>query len=242
MKIIKILKYKKSWRYKIEKELAQGDNVIFLANHQIEPDPQVLCLFLEKNHPKLAEQLIFVAGHRVITDPLAVPFSLGCNLICIHSKKHMEHPPEAKAAKLIHNQRAMKKMASLLGEGSKCIYVAPSGGRDRPDAQGRLQPAPFDPQSLEMFLLMARQAKKNTRFYPLALSTYRLLPPPSSVEKEIGEKREAASAPVHLHFNDEVDLIQIVEDISDKKEKRQKRAVLLTDIIQRAYRATTTGD
>ena len=54
---------------------------------------------LEKEHPRLAEEMIFVAGHRVISDPLAVPLSIGRNLICIYSKKHIENPPEVKAAK-----------------------------------------------------------------------------------------------------------------------------------------------
>lgn len=225
----------------IEKQLKLGENVIFLANHQIEPDPQVISLLLEKTHPQIAENLIFVAGDRVITDPLAVPFSLGRNLLCIFSKKHIEHPPEQKAAKLIHNQTAMKKMSSLLLEGGKCIYVAPSGGRDRPDLQGKLIPAPFDSQSLEMFLLMAKRAKTPTHFYPLILSTYQILPPPNSVEKEIGEKRQATLAPVHLGFEKEVDLEKIVSDIDDKQEKRKKRARVLTKMIQESYHNLVGG-
>ena len=42
-------------------------------------------------------------------------------------------------------------MERLLAEGGKCIYVAPSGGRDRPNAQGEIQPNAFDPQSIELF-------------------------------------------------------------------------------------------
>lgn len=220
---------------KIEKQIEQGENVIFLANHQIEPDPQVISLMLEKTHPRLAEELIFVAGHRVITDPLAVPFSLGRNLICIFSKKHIEHPPEEKAAKLVHNQRSMKKMSSLLSEGGKCIYVAPSGGRDRPNTEGKVLPAPFDSSSLEMFLLMAKKGKTRTHFYPLILSTYQILPPPNTVEKDIGEKREAAFAPVHLIFEDEVDLEKLGEEIPDKQERRKSKAETVSKIILNAY-------
>lgn len=220
---------------KIENQLKAGENVIFFANHQIEPDPQVMSLLLEKTHPKIAEDLIFVAGHRVVTDPLAVPFSLGRNLICIFSKKHIEHPPEEKASKLIHNQKAMKKMASLLALGGKCIYVAPSGGRDRPDEKGNVLPAPFDSASLEMFLLMATKAKTPTHFYPLVLSTYKILPPPNTVEKDIGEKRHAALAPVHLLFQDEVDLKEIVLHIEEKLEKRKVRADILSKSILDGY-------
>ena len=220
---------------KIEEQLRQGENVIFLANHQIEPDPQVISLLLETKHPKIAEDLIFVAGHRVISDPLAVPFSLGRNLICIYSKKHIENPIEQKANKLIHNQRSMKKMAELLSEGGKCIYVAPSGGRDRPNSKGHVLPAEFDSQSIEMFLLMAKKAKTVTHFYPLILSTYQILPPPNTVEKEIGERRHASCAPVHLFFENEIDLDAIAAHIPEKIEKRKFRAEVLSKIIQDAY-------
>lgn len=226
---------------KIEDQLKQGENVIFLANHQIEPDPQVISVLLEKKHPRIAEDLIFIAGNRVISDPLAVPFSLGRNLICIYSKKHIENPIEQKANKLIHNQRSMKKMASLLTEGGKCIYVAPSGGRDRPNAEGQVFPSDFDSQSIEMFLLMAKKAKTPTHFYPLILSTYQILPPPNTVEKEIGERRHASCAPVHLQFEDEVDLNAIVDHIPEKIEKRKIRAEILTKIIQDAYLTLTGG-
>ena len=220
---------------RIEEQIQRNENVILLANHQVEPDPQIISLLLEQNHPKLAEDLVFIAGHRVISDPLAVPFSLGRNLICIYSKKHIAHPPEQKAFKLIHNQRSMKKMAELLSEGGKCIYVAPSGGRDRPNENGEIFPAKFDPQSLEMLLLMTKKAKRPSHFYPLALSTYHILPPPHKVEKDIGEKRLPAFAPVHLHFDEEKDLDAIVADIANKLEKRVKRAEIFSEIIREAY-------
>ncbi|MBM3191557.1 MAG: glycerol-3-phosphate acyltransferase, partial [Chlamydiae bacterium] len=107
--------------------VTEGGNVILFANHQIEADPQVLHLSLEKSHPELMSHLVFVAGERVITDPLAVPFSLGCNLLCIYSKRYIDYPPEKKTLKQHHNQRTMKLMHALLDEGGHCIYVAPSG-------------------------------------------------------------------------------------------------------------------
>lgn len=224
---------------KIEEQLKRKENVILLANHQIEPDPQVISILLEKNHLKLSQEMIFVAGHRVVTDPLAVPFSLGCNLLCIYSKKHIENPPELKAEKLTHNQKTMKKMRTLLQEGGKCIYVAPSGGRDRPDEKGVIVPAKFDPSSVEMFHLIAKQAKTPTHFYPFALSTYQILPPPNTVEKDIGEKRHAHFGPVFLKFLDEVDLDLMVDSITDKKEKRKKRGELLTELVRDAYNELT---
>jgi glycerol-3-phosphate O-acyltransferase len=217
-------------------QLARGDNVILLANHQTEPDPQVIALLLEKTHPKFAEDMIFVAGHRVITDPLAIPISKGCNLLCIYSKKHIANPPEEKPSKMAHNQRTMKKMAELLSEGGKCIYVAPSGGRDRPNAQGKLEVAPFDPQNIELFWLMAKQADCPTHFYPLALATYHMLPPPNSVEKEVGERRQARCSPVHLAFGDEIDMEHFPgSEGLDKKEKRNKRADYIWNLVRKDY-------
>ncbi len=158
--------YRKEIVDRIERQLEQGDNVVLLANHQTEPDPQIMSILLEKDYPKLAEQMIFVAGHKVITDPLAVPFSKGCNLLCIFSKKYIENPPEHKPEKIAHNQKTMRKMTQLLDEGGKCIYVAPSGGRDRPNQKGELEVAHFDASSVEMFWLMAQQVHRITHFYP----------------------------------------------------------------------------
>lgn len=218
----------------IEAQLKKGENVIFLANHQIEPDPQVISVLLEPKHAKLAEEMIFVAGHRVIQDPLAVPFSLGRNLLCIYSKKHMQHAPDKKAEKVLHNQRTMKILSELLTSGGKCIFVAPSGGRDRPDAAGKILPAPFDPQSIEMFLLIAKRAKTITHFYPLILSTYQILPPPVAIEKEIGEKRIAQCAPVFMQIANEIDL-EALGSSENKYEQRQNRANALNEIVKNIY-------
>jgi hypothetical protein len=56
--------------------------------------------------------MIFVAGHKVTTDPWAVPLSRGRNLICIHSKKHIKNPPEEFPKK---QQQNMESMAVRLG-------------------------------------------------------------------------------------------------------------------------------
>lgn len=224
----------------IETAISKGENVILLGNHQTEPDPLAISLLLEKTHPRLAEEMIFVAGHRVISDPLAVPLSKGRNLLCIYSKRHTETPPEQKQEKIAHNQRTMKKMAQLLDEGGKCIYVAPSGGRDRQNANGVVEVAPFDPQSLEMFWLMSRQATKPTHFHTLALATYELLPPPSSIAKELGEKRVAHCTPIHLAFGPEIDMEKYPgSDHPDKKQRRQNRADYIGKIVADDYKKIT---
>lgn len=220
----------------IQKQVLQQENVILLANHQTEPDPQIISLMLENNYPKLASDMIFVAGHRVTTDPLAVPMSLGRNLFCIYSKKHMDHPPEEKSAKIMHNQSTLKKMQEMLNLGGCCIYVAPSGGRDRPNAEGQAEVAPFDPDSLELFWLLGRKAKQPTHFYPLALKTYDLMPPPQRVEKELGEKRQASFTPVHLAFCPEIDMEHFQgDDAADKSAKRLARAEYICDMVKVAY-------
>lgn len=216
--------------------LDEGENVILLANHQTEPDPQAISLLLERQYPEFAEQMIFVAGHRVTTDPLCIPFSMGRNLLCIYSKKHVEHDQDTKQEKLRHNQRTMQMMGQLLSEGGKVIYVAPSGGRDRLNSEGVVEVAPFDPQSVEMFRLIANASGKTTHFYPLSLATYSLLPPPVSVNKELGEERYTEATPIHMAFGAECDM-RIFEDEQNltKKEKREKRAYSIWQTVEQNY-------
>jgi len=192
---------------KIQEQLAAGDNVVLLANHQSEADPQIFSILLDESHPGFAEATIFVAGDRVTTDMLAMPFSMGRNLLCIFSKKHVDNPPEQKSAKQRHNKMVMKRMQELFKEGGKCIWVAPSGGRDRPNEEtGEYECAPFDAKSVEMFRLMSDKAKRNTHFYPLSMLTFANCPPPSSVGGAVGEERTVKYAAAGLHFADEVNL------------------------------------
>lgn len=221
--------------YKMEEALKKKENVIFLANHQTEPDPQILQLMLQEAFPLLTESLIFVAGDRVITDPMAVPFSLGCNLFCIFSKKHIEHPPEKKEEKLLHNQKSLKCLAERLSQGGAAIYIAPSGGRDRKGADGTFEVAPFDAQSLEMLALFAEEAKRPTHFYPLALKTFAILPPPSSVDVELGEERVASRSSVGIAFGEEVQMERITGDPKTKRERREERAKALLEAVKKLY-------
>ncbi len=216
--------------------LKRGNNVILFANHQTEADPQAISILLENSHPDLAEQMIFVAGDRVVTDPLAVPFSMGRNLLCIYSKRYIDHPPELKLKKQLHNKRTMELMSELLSEGGKIIYVAPSGGRDRPNAEGIVEVAPFDSQSIEMFYLMASRAGHPTHFYPLSLKTFELLPPPQTIQVELGEARLAKRGNIHLSFGPEIDMEHFPGcDIKDKHERRQARASFIWNLVRTHY-------
>jgi len=207
----------------ITEALSKKENVILFSNHQTEIDPQIISLLLEKEAPQLAEAMIFLAGHRVTTDPLAAPLSMGCHLLCIFSKKYIDHPPEKRGEKLEYNRRTLKCMQELLHEGGKCIFVAPSGGRDRRDETGQIQVDPFDADSIEMLQLIAKRSGTKTHFHTLALRTYELLPPPRDIHVEIGEERLTAYAPAHLCFGPECEM-QDIPAISDKQENRRLRA------------------
>jgi len=224
---------------KIESQLKNKENVIFLANHQTETDPQALAILLEPTHPFLAESMIYVAGERVITDPMAIPFSMGCDLLCVYSKRYIDHPPELKAEKQKHNKSTMRFMSLLLGEGGKAIYVAPSGGRDRKNAEGIVEVAPFDPKSVEMFYLMAKGAKTPTHFYPLTLSTYDLLPPPETIQKELGETRSAKYCPIHAVFSEELDM-EALGSKQDKTQSREMRAHAIWSLVRDRFLSLTS--
>jgi len=220
----------------IVKALNAKENVIFLANHQSELDPLIIDYLLQDSYPELGANIIHVAGERVITDPAAVPFSLGRDLLCIYSKRYIDHPPALKEKKQLHNKRTMTLMSELLSEGGKAIYVAPSGGRDRKNAKGIVEVAPFDPQSIEMFYLMAKKAKRKTHFYPLALDTYDILPPPDTVQKELGEKRNVTFTGVRMAFGPEVDMLHFSgSEGSDKITLRQKRAEFICNQVKKMY-------
>ena len=220
----------------IDLHIRAGNNVILLANHQIEADPLAINLLLESSYPELAQKMIFVAGMRVITDPLAVPFSLGRNLLCIYSKRYIDHPPELKSEKQLHNKRTMERMVGLLSEGGHCIYVAPSGGRDRPNEEGVVEIAPFDPQSIEMFFLMSQKANRPTFFYSLALKTYTILPPPETIQVELGEIRRTSRGGGKLCFGPKIDMEHYEGSESpDKHKRRMLRAELIWKRVVNDY-------
>ncbi|KAG0460598.1 hypothetical protein HPP92_020895 [Vanilla planifolia] len=177
--------------FEMEQHLRQGHNVILFSNHQTEADPAIIALLLEKTNPHLAEAMIFVAGDRVLTDPLCKPFSMGRNLLCVYSKKHMFDDPELVERKRRANTQSLKEMAVLLRNGSQIVWIAPSGGRDRLSGQtGEWLPATFDVSSLDNMRRLAEHSGVTGHFYPLAMLCYDVMPPPPQIEKEIGEQRK----------------------------------------------------
>lgn len=225
---------------RIEQQLKAKENVILLANHQSEADPQAIGLLLEKDFPHLAEKITYVAGDRVTTDPMAVPMSVGCNLFCIYSKRYIDHPPEQKGAKQRHNARAIKQMKARLDAGSTIIYVAPSGGRDRKNEDGIVEIAPFDPESCELFMLLGKKSKKPTHYYLLTLDTYNMLPPPDSIQKELGEVRKMEWGPIHALFSEEIDVDDFPGSaIKNPPDRREKRSAYFTNRIREYYHKLT---
>ncbi len=234
-----LINFQKSWvlgkenLVKANAFLEKQESVVFLANHQTELDPQIIDLLLQKEFPKIASDTIYVAGERVVTDPAAIPFSLGRDLLCIYSKKYIDCVPHLKEKKLYHNQLTMRLTSSLFTEGGKSIYVAPSGGRDRRDKKGEVFPDPFDPQSIEMFYLMSKKAKRRVHFFPLALYTHPVLPPPDTIQKEIGEIRHANFSFCRLCFAEEISMEAFTG--VNKQQARKNRALFITDVVKQEY-------
>jgi glycerol-3-phosphate O-acyltransferase len=200
-----VLRHEARWST-IEAQLAAGENVILLANHQSEADAAFIPLLTAASHPKLGEQVIYVAGDRVVTDLMAKPFSMGRNLLCVHSKKHIDDDLALKPAKQKQNLRTLKEMERLLRAGGMLLWIAPAGGRDR-RRDGLLAPDAFDPGAVEMMRrLGTKKGGAVTHYYPFAMATYEVMPPPASLEKSLGEKREVRFTGVGLSVAEEVDV------------------------------------
>jgi len=216
-------------------QLAQsGENIVILSNHQTEVDPQVISILLEKaGMSDLAEKIIFIAGHKVTTDPVAIPFSMGRNLICIHSKKHIKNPPEDTPRKQAENLESMKALGDLFTEGGKVFWVAPSGGRDRPDGEtGEFVVSPFDLKALDMFKLLAMQTKKPLHFFPMAMFTHQLVPPPDSVSGQVGESRSAKRGAISVTFLEETNGLGGLKDKEFTSEVQAKVEKAYAELVK----------
>ncbi|KGN60352.1 hypothetical protein Csa_001172 [Cucumis sativus] len=220
----------------IEEKLHQGHNVVLISNHQTEADPAIISLLLEKTNPYIAENMIYVAGDRVIADPLCKPFSIGRNLICVYSKKHMLDIPELAETKRKANTRSLKEMALLLRGGSQLIWIAPSGGRDRPDpSTGEWYPAPFDASSVDNMRRLLQHSGAPGHLYPLALLCYDIMPPPSQVEIEIGEKRVISFNGTGLSVGPEISFDEIAASRDNPDEVREAYSKALYDSVAKQY-------
>ncbi|KAL8552925.1 hypothetical protein ACS0TY_001559 [Phlomoides rotata] len=203
----------------MEKKLQQGENVILISNHQTEADPAVIALLLESSSPSIAENMIYVAGDRVVIDPLCKPFSMGRNLLCVYSKKHMNDDPGLTDMKKRANTKSLKEMAMLLRGGSKIIWIAPSGGRDRLDPVTKeWYPAPFDASAVDNMRRLVEHAGVPGHIYPLAILCHDIMPPPLQVEREIGEKRVISFHGVGVSVAPEISYQEIAAALGDPEQ------------------------
>eukprot|EP00878_Enallax_costatus_P002142 GHUV01002310.1.p1 GENE.GHUV01002310.1~~GHUV01002310.1.p1 ORF type:complete len:410 (+),score=143.65 GHUV01002310.1:222-1451(+) len=205
---------------KIAEQLAAGHNVVLLANHQTEADPGVFAHMLESSHPNLATDVIYVAGDRVVTDALCKPFSMGRNLFCVHSKKRLDDVPELKASKMETNRKTLVAMQRAFNTGGSLVWIAPSGGRDRPK-DDVWSPDAFDPAAVELMRNLINRAKQPGHLYPMAMFSYPVMPPPKTVDKALGERRITAYSGVGISVCDELDWQAIISGI-EVKEAAQK--------------------
>ncbi|MCD7461809.1 Glycerol-3-phosphate dehydrogenase [Datura stramonium] len=217
----------------IEEKLKQGDNVVLMSNHQSEADPAIIALLLESKHPYIAENIIYVAGDRVITDPLCKPFSMGRNLLCVYSKKHMNDDPELAEMKKRANTRSLKEMALLLRGGSKIIWIAPSGGRDRPDPVTKeWYPAAFDASATDNMRRLVEHAGVPGHIYPLAILCHDIMPPPAQVEKNIGEKRVVSFHGAGISVAPKIDFHEVAGALEDPEAKMVYTKALYDSVNQ----------
>lgn len=224
----------------------QGHNVIFVSNHQSEGDPYAidsLLTFVTQSDRQFCEDMIFMAGDRVRNDPVVSPFSLGRNLLTVYSKKHINDVPELREPKLQHNRCTIAATARLFKEGGKVIWFAPSGGRDRRSKEtGRVELSPFDDGAVEMMRFAALKSGTPSHFYPMALRTYGMLPPPAGVGgAQIGEERVANYIPMHMWIGEELNWA-IAPDVTEKWTRRKACCQLVFDQVKDGYKAIAGYD
>lgn len=222
---------------------SQGHNIIFLSNHQSEGDPYAIDLLLRwivSCEANFCEHIYFMAGDRVRDDPVVMPFSAGRNLLTVFSKKHMNDEPELRSHKISHNKRTMAETMKMFQKGGHVVWMAPSGGRDRRNHEtGRVEISTFNESSIDMMKLTAMKSGKPCHFFPMALWTYDMLPPPSKVGgAEKGEERVANFIPMHMHVGEELDLLTIVSpEIVGKLDRRRAQRDYIQKAVEQGYSA-----
>lgn len=74
-------------------------------------------------------------------------------------------------------------------QGGLLLWIAPSGGRDRPNEDDVWMPAKFDPSAVELMRHLISRAKPDGHLFPLAMHSGEMMPPPKGTEKALGERR-----------------------------------------------------
>ncbi|XP_065037626.1 glycerol-3-phosphate acyltransferase, chloroplastic-like isoform X3 [Musa acuminata AAA Group] len=191
--------------FDMEEKLKRGHNIILFSNHQTEADPALISLLLERTNLYFAEKMAFVAGDRVVTDPLCKPFSMGRS-------------------------------------GSQVIWIAPSGGRDRPDPlTGEWNPAPFDASSMDNMRRLLDHSGVVGHMYPLALLCYEVMPPPREVEKQIGERRKISFHGIGLSVAPKINFAEITAGCENPDEAKEVFSQAAYDSMIEHYNVLETA-
>jgi glycerol-3-phosphate O-acyltransferase len=66
----------------------------------------------------------------------------------------------------------MQALTEQMAKGGVVFWVAPSGGRDRPNEEDKFVVSPFDIKALDMFKLLAMQCGKVNIYFKLPLYNY----------------------------------------------------------------------
>ncbi|URD87239.1 glycerol-3-phosphate acyltransferase, partial [Musa troglodytarum] len=110
-------------------------------------------------------------------------------------------------------------MALLLRGESQIIWIASSGGRDRPDPlTGKWHPASFDESSVDNMRRLVDHSGVMGHMYPLALLCYGVMPPRPEVEKQIGERRKFSFHGVGLSVAPEINFDDIASGCENPEE------------------------
>jgi len=118
------------------------------------------------------------------------------------------------------------------------LWLAPSGGRDRRSKEtSQVEVSKFDPDAIETIRFVAARSGKPTHFFPMAVASYGLLPPPETVDVDMGEKRIVSHVPVNLWFGEELDMASLAPADADKHEQREIRANAVMETVKEGYSA-----
>jgi hypothetical protein len=87
----------------------------------------------------------------------------------------------------------------------------------------QVEPAPYDPNAIEMIRQVATQAGalEKTHFYPMSLATHNIFPPPTSVGGAYGEERVVNFVPLGLAVGEEIGDIPIDESLDGAAKKAE---------------------
>ncbi|KAL6579136.1 hypothetical protein OROMI_009352 [Orobanche minor] len=173
-------------------------------------------------HPLLDFRTSFL-GNMSLFDEIEKKLEQGENVILI-SNHQTEADPAVLALLLESNNpiiaenMGLLEMVVLLRGGAKIIWIAPSGGRDRPHPVTKeWYPAPFDASSVDNMRRLAEHAGTPGHVYPLAILCHEIMPPPPQVEKEIGERRVISFHGVGLSVAPSINYHEFTSALEDQE-------------------------